>query len=171
MCAEAEQKKKKDPKEKKKRKLHMYQVFVCAAMEGTVASDGRKRFSALGAYRKSLSKEDLAKFESDYEPVLSALNDAPERYKDDIKTMVVNRNKELGIQRHEVFDGLEVLLLHLIFRVHLAGIDWWNRPVVPFSGPYTKSIMLLLLQQALVDLKRSASAVGSAVDHQILAKT
>jgi hypothetical protein len=113
-CAEGQKKKKKDrkdPKERKKRKLAMHQVWVVAGMDALGPNDkkGRSRgFVALAGFKRSLSKEAVEKFETDYEPVLTALNDAPERYKDDIRTLVVNRNKELGIERHAAFKGLEV---------------------------------------------------------------
>jgi hypothetical protein len=104
--------KKKKKKEKKFRKVTWHNVFVSAAMDayrGLNKNNNKSApFDAISSFKKSLPSEKLDQFFADYAPVLSALNDAHQRTPDDLKSSLKNRNKELGIEVHPIFDDINV---------------------------------------------------------------
>lgn len=84
---------------------------MSAAMESLsveVKNKYKQAFSLLGKFKKSIPAEKLERFVEDYTPVLTAVNDAAERVPDDLKILLRNRRKELGVEHHAVFDELEV---------------------------------------------------------------
>lgn len=102
---EKKTKEKKPPKEKKFRKVSLHNVFVSAVMDSMHGHPGA--FKAIAGFKKTVSKEAMDKFAVDFEPVVTALNESGERTTDDMKILIRNRLKELGIEKHEAFEGFE----------------------------------------------------------------
>ena len=65
-------------------------------------------FQAIPAYKKTVSKQAMDRFAADFDQVVAALNEVGARTPDDMKNLIKDRHKELGIEVHEAFDGLEV---------------------------------------------------------------
>ena len=102
---EKKTKEKKPPKEKKFRKVNLHNVFVSAVMDSMHGHPGA--FKAIPGFKKTVSKEAMDKFAVDFEPVVTAVNESGERTTDDMKILIRNRLKELGVEKHEAFEGLE----------------------------------------------------------------
>ena len=105
LCVDASAPKKKKPKEKKFRKVSLHNVFVSAVMDAMHGNPST--FKAIPGFKKTVSKEAMDKFAVDFEPVVTALNESGERTTDDMKNLIRNRLKELGVEQHEAFEGLE----------------------------------------------------------------